>query len=539
MSLTPAPGSETAAKAVFWQKETDEREDGHAAAAVHKSPQIADFRASLRVALKQWDPRAKNGHGAWATEASRIDVVPHRSRHIEPNPLGLDQTMDRAGRIVNLPEFEDSPAYVQEEALQYVHCSKGAADLREICADRTGLIIPPDRYEKLLKARAEIQRQSTLVAEKLERTGVGGYKTGDEGEWHFDPLHFAAYGDQGENAVQQIRYRRCNFIPAVAQQKRAHMLKHLELWLHNNPHARFWTFTSGKRCPIPELRKRLQELHRKISKLNAQQFMSEAGLQIIFRASETGSLTDDQGNEIKDAAGNWLFHPHAHCIVEQKRRLTPEHWSQLLGDVKSYWKTHWDDAGQIQNVREVCKYPIKPADVLRLTDSETAELYHALFRLHQVQPLGALKEQIADIKSDNDALIYRGGGDDGCKIVRVKNWNSKPPTEKRSEADKQVEKILRSKGDSPEDEQTVTAQAVAILAPGPFFGSTIRPAILVRGRSFMQEDKRRICEIPKIKAMIAACMPQFLAAENENRRREQQSEISSVLTIPLCKKTTL
>ena len=51
----------------------------------------------------------------------------------------------------------------------------------------------------------------------------------------------------------------------------------------------------------------------------------------------------------------------------------------------------FEDAGKIGNARELCKYVVKPQDVLQLLPTELADLYVQTFRLHTVQFWGSLQ----------------------------------------------------------------------------------------------------------------------------------------------------
>jgi len=46
-----------------------------------------------------------------------------------------------------------------------------------------------------------------------------------------------------------------------------------------------------------------------------------------------------------------------------------------LQKVKDFWGHNWDEGGAITTAREACKYVTKPAEMLKLSPAELAELY--------------------------------------------------------------------------------------------------------------------------------------------------------------------
>jgi|GEM_PF-6797119 len=506
---------------------------------------IAKLKAAFSAADKQWDKNSKK----WKTPTATAAEIP--KPRAEPNPLGCERTM-RDGRICNLADSEDSPAFDEEKSPDVVEARLSQKTMLEVMADRTGAYLLPENYAKKCKQRDDLIQQSHSIAKKLSAAGVEGYAPSGTSEWLFDPVGFAINGSFASCAVEQPRFRRCNFIPAVAQQKRRFILRHLELWLYEHPHARFWTFTSGKRCVCSDLRDRFQELHRKISRLSAQPFMRETGARIVFRGSETGSLTNEDGGEQKDAAGQWLFHPHAHCIVElTKGRMHPDSWKGLLNNVHDFMGHHWNDAGHIADIREAAKYPMKPADVVRLNEQETVALHRALNRLHMVQPLGSLKAQISTTRDSGQMLITQPREEGTAPIARIANWNRHRRKPDLSQDEEALATILEHPGDVTDADRNRDAQVVAVLPPGPYFGPTLRPAILIRGEKFGPEEMRQLSREPRIRAIIEACRAPFVEGEKQRRAEEspikvhrtpvtvrdsqvvEQGELSVVTAVPL------
>jgi len=278
----------------------------------------------------------------------------------------------------------------------------------EICAEETGKELPPEVLERRTKDRELLLMQSHRIAEALESEGIKAY----------GPAKLCLLGICSGEVVELPDFRNIVFIPAVAQRKRHPMVKTLEYFLQKHPYSRMWVFTTGTRTPLGEVRDRAQWLHRRLSKLNAQPFMKAAGVSLVFRSTELGEID-------KDESGTPTFHVHAHVMVQMRRWLPKDVWTQLLENVRDWWTYHFDESKKIEKVREACKYVVKPGDLDQLTAPELAELHHQLFRLHLVQCLGELKELRKTITESRKKLVRRSQGN-GSRLVLADDWNPSP-----------------------------------------------------------------------------------------------------------------
>ena len=225
-------------------------------------------------------------------------------------------------------------------------------------------------------------------------------------------------------------YRRIRFIPYVAQSLRAPMVSALDFWLSKNPFARFWTFTSGVRVQLSGVRDRSQWLHNRLRKLNAEEFMQDAGVQIVFRSTEMGTPeTNERGDLVAggrietDDTGQTYFHVHAHCVVElTKGFVATEKWENLLERVHRFWRHRWQDDGAIASSREVCKYVTKPAEMLKLSAAELVELQEQLSGTRLIETMGSLRAEINARQKAGKRLIKRKTPD-GRVYVAVHDWN--------------------------------------------------------------------------------------------------------------------
>jgi len=316
-----------------------------------------------------------------------------------------------------------------------------AMDLAEVeneyfanAIEETGQSTTDEKQLEMVRRFEEIESQSHTLAERLESTGIPAYRQTPFGLW--------SYAIHSRNIRKIPAFRRVCILPYVAWQMRGPMVSALEYFLEKHPYCRFLTFTSGKRVPLripaygpaePLLRDRIAYLNRKISRLNAQPFMKAAGLEIVFRSDEFGTPETDENGNLKGDAGSierdpdgtiWL-HPHCHCVAWPKKGfIPPKKWAQLLKQIWAFWVHHWEEGGAIQTARECCKYVTKPAEMLKLSAAELAELYRQTRRMKLVQPLGALAAEIKAREEKNERLIKKATPNgEGRVYFEIKNWN--------------------------------------------------------------------------------------------------------------------
>lgn len=340
------------------------------------------------------------------------------------------------------------------------YLSQGERVYLEIVAAESGREIPAEAFQKKQAERALLMAQSIHIADMLESVGVKAY-----GESKLTMVGLLSGIEE-----PLVDFRNIVFIPAVAKRKRNRMLGDLEYFIQNHPFSRMWVFTSGDRCPIDAVADRIKEVHRRISKLNAKPFMKAAGVSIVFRATELGS--------IQRVGGKPTFHIHCHAIIHMGRKLGKDAWSLLLGKVREWWQFHFADARKIEMAREACKYVVKPGDLLELTGPELKALYEQLFKLHLVQALGPLRDQRKD-REETDLRFHRVKSPLGSRLETVPNWNNRPAIQAESNHSPLPDTIL------------------ATLVPAPYFSRITEPAVIVmnRSRKSLQETSERLRRI--------------------------------------------
>ena len=240
--------------------------------------------------------------------------------------------------------------------------------------------------------------QSHKIAGALEAQGVTSYRNSAWQAWRVF-VH-----TQHVETVQP--FRNITLLPYVAARNRQNLLAGLEWFLSRHPFCRFWTFTTGPRCTVDELPERVAWLHRRLSQLNAAPFMVAAGVQLVFRATEFGTLEEKPGDvhagELLEENGVTLYHPHAHCVAWLSNgTLRRWEWVALGHKIKRFWRHHWDGGKIIGNARECVKYVSKPGDMVRLATNKPGELrrlYDAVKGVHLVQPMGELRRELCAMR---------------------------------------------------------------------------------------------------------------------------------------------
>jgi hypothetical protein len=281
----------------------------------------------------------------------------------------------------------------------------------------TGGGTSPEVYERQQRNRSTLRTQSNRMVELLALGGIIATRA--------DTACLYTYWIHSKQFEKIPSFRRICLIPEVASMVRAPKLAALEFWLQSHPYARFWTFTTGERCPLEDLEDRLTWLNRQIGKVN--KAIRPLGAEIVFRSTEFGTLETEHLAADKEetmgglefaADGSPRFHPHAHCVVIAHFGYNPQKWNAVFAIVNDLWKKngqriHWDKGSRIRNARECVKYVSKPGDLLKLTPATLAHLFEITYRAKLCQPLGTLAAEI------------RARRDKGLCLRRVRGANRK------------------------------------------------------------------------------------------------------------------
>lgn len=405
-------------------------------------------RAAVAAAICRDAAQRDAAGNRWWDEERLPEVLATLRQNLKPAPAALEpaQPKEPTKLVFNGTTWETRP--LDDDAFNYPLKWAGAAEAtRATTAERTFSELVREetgnpasqKFAKQKRERLELLAQSHELAQRLEAAGVPAYRKDSTALW----VYWICSGQWEELA----KFRRICFLPAVAAQVRSVKLAALEFFLQKNPFCRFWTFTSGPRVRLEQLRERIEWLHAKLNALN--KFLRRHySVELVFRSTELGTVEFDQdGNQVADARsgrietdenGNPLFHPHAHCVVQSLRGfIPPAQWSAMFAEIWDFWRDdegnqlNWDGGrkgkpGIIRNARELCKYVTKPGDMLQLTPTALRLTEEALHGLKLVQPLGELRREIAARKAAKKRLI-RQQTPDGAVWRECFDWNKHGP----------------------------------------------------------------------------------------------------------------
>lgn len=490
------------------------------------------------------DDKENPENSRWETPKERQDAFSERIdrlrefgrapvKHTEPIPAEFEESIaefDESGKkcsVRPLPDCEHidpSELYDFRESERFKYARAARNTFNAITETETGHVGNPERLQAQWSETEVLKSQSHVIAARIERASRR------EADFHNDESLFVPmyretnYGVYSYYLFSKVRtqapkFRNSCFLPYMASQTRGKMLKALESYLENNPFARMWTFTSGQRVGLSEIRKRTQKLHRRLSKLN--KFLrDELGIEMVFRATEfgtpeTGKKTDGQFE--RSESGEVKFHVHSHCLVRiiDDKPMSKQRWQACLERVWEFWGHHWDDGKSVKDVRELCKYVSKPAAILGLEDWELLTLYRETNSLHLIQPMGELREQIRSRK-DRKMRLEKVNTPDGPVFQEVHDWNCNREAEKDefekaflSDEEKlnKLEKKIRGTEDHEEPEIRILAKCVPGYAPGSLVKE---PRIVVMATNWNQGA---IEKHPLVRQLIAATWEKWQAGQ--------------------------
>jgi hypothetical protein len=410
---------------------------GDAAAERRSAAQLSALRASFEAAAAAAPIVRPPAPVAYDGDPGHLSVF---------NGSGIEQ-VERPEHFDAIPNWLPDYPDAEEITAEQMHALFRDSVYLSHVKNRAGEIVTEEKREEARKAREILDAQSMEIALSLQAAGVPAF---DENAKKLKPC---IVDPIAQKVLPLVPFRRVNFIPAAAAQRRAPMLKHLESHLLAHPLTKMGTFTNGPRVWLNEIRAAIEDQHRRLSKLNAGLTFRLFGAQFHFRATELGSLvracrwprtvtpspqTGFEGIDPgADDPGELLAHIHSHVFYSLP--LT-EAWSWFIGSIWDEWGAHWDHGRTIADAREACKYPVKPADMAfcHMTSEETAELYRQLRGLHLVQAMGELRPRIRRRRAKAlKGLKYRirGGADDGALVLKWKyDPNAKGPRDLEAQA---------------------------------------------------------------------------------------------------------
>jgi hypothetical protein len=345
-----------------------------------------------------------------------------------------------ASNVVSLPSvpFEETPvddvAHEVQGLLAIGHTEAGNRNI--------GWALEPRDWLAAKQRRAELDDQTERLADLLEASGVEARMTSD----------VVAISAVTGIVTELNAWRPIRFLPAVAARDRRPMLNELRYWVDNEAerpeYIRYAVVTAGDLVPaFGDLRGALQGLARRVSKWAADA-RELYDVEVHFRGSEfTRKTAAERGLADRYPAGLVLYHPHANVLFQPLRKLPEEgegSWAEFLSWTRSMLDAHWHDNGRVEDVREIVKYVVKPADLLEgeqpLQADEARWLHESLFRLNLAQPLGAFRQFHRDVvKQKLKAVRVRNIYGTGGELALVSKGKKLDHSEKQKREERDVE----------------------------------------------------------------------------------------------------
>ena len=341
-----------------------------------------------------------------------------------------------------------------------------------IASSLSGQAYDIDQWQKQGEQQQHLEEQTKQIADKMHsgyrHHGLGWSRIVSADPYRSTDLYLLGLFSKGVKKLDN--YKNISFLPTKARQQRNKTSKELNLFVHQNPFTRAWLFTD-KRTTLLYLRNTIQRMHRRLSRLNAEDFMKLYGARFVFRTTELGEIFPLGESDVS-------IHPHMHALMVLDKKLSKEQFIELNKCIQNFWGAYSRDSGKIRNAREMVKYCVKPNDMEGLNSQQIIKLYHAQNGLHLIQPLQDFKQTRKQIRDNNEKVIVRKG------IPKlVPNWN-------RSNIKKSKADPMREYLDMLEDQRKAiairecslaTPRIVAWCTPSPLFTHVSEPVFMVHG----------------------------------------------------------
>lgn len=392
--------------------------------------------------------------------SERLDAVSTADVHADFNrpPIDTEDAFLRAEAAAMRepigPGWDDSLLAEQADAAagEFLEWAQGEADFRELCRSETGRVLSAEvAAEKWARLETQV-RQTERLCDALETAGMPmrfadtpeeSARTGRA----YRPAVWIVPAAEPTRAVKFPNVRRVNFFPTQAATRRAPMLRALRYVLQGQPWARMMTLTSGTRWRPDASLDHLGDGYR-----SARKAWSEIVKHRWFRRhARPLFLGVEFGEPVQDptvALGPWHLHIHGHLLFVPAGRFSRDQWerferwvrlrltAQFCGETgrkrrRICWRcseTHAKDNGIIRDAAEVCKYPVKPADLeTLLSDAGPGAIrafYEATVGARVATPLGEVRElRNRMARACPPQRFVTRSTPEGSVVSIVANWN--------------------------------------------------------------------------------------------------------------------
>ncbi|UTW53956.1 hypothetical protein [Kordiimonas sp. SCSIO 12610] len=307
----------------------------------------------------------------------------------------------------------------------------------------TGRKLSKLEFEKAEKERALLERQTEVIADRLENIGIRA-RIGTH----------TLIGLLSEAHIEKSAYRNCNILPSVQSGNTHDMMKCVQYWLDtcSAKQTRMWVLSWGW-VPLHEYNAEHKKFTRKISKMNSSITLQSAGISFVYSAIE---------NTIKWKDGRPYLNLHAHVLVKATKKLGRQKWGRLIDDVKLFAPRNYLHDSAIRNAKEVVKYVFKPQEFQKLTDEQLGALFQATKGLRFHIPMGELKTFRSGLKADGLKLRKiesRGAGE--WRLIKARE---------RKETERETPPSTGDAGNL----------ILGITSPSPVFNETFEPCLIVK-----------------------------------------------------------
>jgi len=387
--------------------------------------------------------------------------------------------------------------------------------------DTTGSVCSLETWAERDKKIAQTEMLSVAVAERIERLEIpgGGYHDGESLQI------VSAHTGQ----VKRIpNFRRCNWIPYTAQQKRNGILNALiyfVLTMKEKPGIGFRHICihDGDRCRHDELVGRWRVQGKRINSWN-KRLAKKFGAFFIFRSHEAGSpvkksrgkvkdrktgkqtrpyILDENGDRIlcTDEEGEQTWHPHTHAVLMKTRRISDAEWGELIKALKRHFGVVFPDHGELREPREACKYLVKCDELMNCDDKGFKNFILSTKGARLVSCLGPFAKFRKQLDlAGRKVIIGKDPDSANVEYKVIKNWNGNPASRvsELTEGEELVRNIQREIEEKPGPLQRPAM--IARMAPQQIFTPIAEPTFMVRGNHVDIEEFYRRPQIARIRA---------------------------------------
>lgn len=250
-----------------------------------------------------------------------------------------------------------------------------AYTLDDVLRMNTGRFLIPSKFSEGYQRQKLLQMQQDRYADILEAAGISVRVDSN----------ISMISDVTKQVEDLQSYRNINFLPLVAQKNRRKILYPVQHFLENEADSywRYAVITSGTRCTIDELSERQDDFKYRVKewrRLAARHHDIEFGL-----VGWEYTINEDG-----------LFHFHANILF--KPPFMRDGGKSFYNFSRKYLGTWWKDAGRIENIRELVKYPFKPSELDYLSEEDIVKLFYATFGRRFFEVLGPIAEHRNYIK---------------------------------------------------------------------------------------------------------------------------------------------